>query len=289
MTKHIVGFSGGIDSQACVGWVLDQFPKDDVIVLNSQAGRNEHPLTVEHIKWYSETVHPVIEVIPRIKDLGTHGTMPGKTRNRRQEYDDEMEMDFGTLAYIKGRFPSRKAQFCTEHLKLAPQLRWMAENLDGVDYERYAGVRRDESEARKDTPDSKWDSYFDCTIHYPIASWTKAECFEFVKKRGQKINPLYLMGFGRVGCAPCINSGKDDILAWATRFPEMIDKVRWWEAKNGRTFFAPMVPGKEINWVDEVVDWAKTSRGGKQYSLMVLVAESEAASGSCSSKYGLCE
>lgn len=289
MTKHIVGFSGGIDSQACAGWVLDRFPKDDVILLNSQAGRNEHPLTVEHIKWYSENVHPVIEVVPRIKDLGTRGTMPGKTKDRRDEYDDEMEMDFATMAYIKGRFPSRKAQFCTEHLKIAPQKRWTDENLQDVDFERYAGVRRDESEARKDTPDWKWSAYFDCNLHYPIAKWTKAQCFEFVKKRGEKINPLYLMGFGRVGCAPCINSGKDDILAWVTRFPEMIDKVRWWEARNGKTFFAPMVPGKEINWVDEVVEWSKTTRGGKQYSLAVLVAESEAASGSCSSKYGLCE
>lgn len=128
-TKRIVGFSGGIDSQACAGWVLDRYAKKDVILLNSQAGRNEHPLTVEHVKWYSENVHPVIEIIPRIKDLGTRGTKEGKTRDRRREYDDEDEMDFADLAYIKGRFPSRKAQFCTEHLKLAPQLRWQLENL----------------------------------------------------------------------------------------------------------------------------------------------------------------
>jgi 7-cyano-7-deazaguanine synthase in queuosine biosynthesis len=47
--KHIVGFSGGIDSQACARWVLDRFPGEDVILLNSDAGGNEHPLTTSFV------------------------------------------------------------------------------------------------------------------------------------------------------------------------------------------------------------------------------------------------
>jgi hypothetical protein len=50
---------------------------------------------------------------------------------------------------------------------------------------------------------------------------------------------------------------------------------------------APPPPDKPINWVDEVVEWAKTARGGKQYTLPIV--EAEAAAGACSSKYGLCE
>ena len=64
----------------------------------------------------------------------------------------------------------------------------------------------------------------------------------------------------------------------------MIDKLREWEKRNGRTFFAPCVPGLEINWIDQVVEWAKTTRGGKQQGLHVLQPVE-----SCSSKYGLCE
>lgn len=48
--KHIVGFSGGIDSQACARWVLNRFPKEDVILTNSDAGGNEHPLTTEFVQ-----------------------------------------------------------------------------------------------------------------------------------------------------------------------------------------------------------------------------------------------
>ena len=42
--KHVVGFSGGIDSQACARWVLNRYPAEDVILLNSDAGGNEHPI-----------------------------------------------------------------------------------------------------------------------------------------------------------------------------------------------------------------------------------------------------
>jgi hypothetical protein len=30
--KHIVGFSGGVDSQACARWVLNRYPKEDDIL-----------------------------------------------------------------------------------------------------------------------------------------------------------------------------------------------------------------------------------------------------------------
>jgi hypothetical protein len=66
-----------------------------------------------------------------------------------------------------------------------------------------------------------------------------------------------------------------------------IDKLRGWEQKVGRTFFAPCVPGMDINFVDDVVRWARTERGGKQFSLPFV--EADADKGSCVSKYNLCE
>lgn len=305
--KHVVGFSGGADSQACALVVRLQYPPEDVVLMNTRAGGNESPVTDQFIADYSRHVFPVLTVTPLVRDLLDVGTKADKivrdvidgfereslvvnqTRIRRAEFDPEEELTFDKLAYVKGRFPSRKAQFCTEYLKLSPQRRWLRENFDakGIAYERYIGVRRDESQARKDVKDTECDDYFDCVLHRPIASWTKPQVFAFLAEHGEEVNPLYRMGFGRVGCAPCINSGKDDILLWASRFPEMIDKVRGWEAKNVRPFFAPMVPGREINWIDEVVEWAKTVRGGRQYALPFAQAEIEA--GGCMSKWGLCE
>lgn len=189
---------------------------------------------------------------------------------RRQQFFDAELLTFDMLALIKGCFPSRMKQFCTEILKLRPQARWLRENLTdkGIDFVRYAGVRCDESGPRKDTPESKWDDMCGCTVYYPIRCWSKIEVFAYLKHFGETPNPLYKMGFGRVGCAPCVNSGKEDIRGWAARFPAMIDKIRLWEERVGRTYFAPCVPGLEINWIDQVVAWAHTSHGGKQGLLM---------------------
>ena len=287
--KHIVGFSGGIDSQAVALWCRQCFPSEDIILLNSDAGGNEHPITEQFIRDYSRDVFPVITVQAIIADMGTRGAKEGETRNRRQQFAEDSPLAFEKLAFVKGIFPSRKAQFCTEHLKLMPQKRWIETNLrtHGITYERYVGVRWDESANRAGLPMEDWDDYFVCKLYRPLADWTKQQCFDFVRNAGEPINPLYAMGFSRVGCAPCINSSKDDIRNWAARFPEMIDKVRKWEAFCGRTFFAPMVPGKEINWIDEVVEWAKTVHGGRQYSLPFFEAEAE--QGGCMSNYGICE
>jgi 3'-phosphoadenosine 5'-phosphosulfate sulfotransferase (PAPS reductase)/FAD synthetase len=283
--KQIVGFSGGADSQATALWVRQRFPPEDVILLNADAGGNESAITSEWIRWYSDTIHPVVTVHATVADMGNRS--PGKIRERG--LTPETPMSFALMATIKGRFPASRLQFCTEHLKLAPARRWIEDHrLDWPDgFERYIGIRRDESDRRKAAPETCWDDYFGCWLHSPIVHWSKAEVFQFLKDNGEKWNPLYDLGFGRVGCAPCVNSGKEDIRLWVLHEPAMIDKVRAWEAEVGRTFFPPMVPGKEINWVDEVVDWAKTTHGGKQYALPLM--ESDYHGGMCMHKHGFCE
>lgn len=281
---HVVGFSGGIDSQACARWVLNRFPDDEIVLLNSDAGGNEHPMTTEFIKWYSENIHPVIELKAKVKDLGTRGTKQGATKERRDKYDDNEVMTFDMLAEIKGLFPASKMQFCTEHLKLAPQHRWMKENLNGKEWRRYTGVRRDESRKRKNATIGGWDDYFGCELIQPITDWTKKMCFDYVEAHGEDFNGLYKLGFDRVGCSPCVNSSKYDIFNWSKRFPEMIDKVRGWEERTDLPFFRKPFKNGTPRFIDDVVAWANTTHGGKQGSLEVLYKPSV-----CESNYGLCE
>lgn len=118
--KHIVGFSGGIDSQATARWVLNRFPHEDVVLLNSNVGGHEHPLTIEFIEQYSHEVHPVVVVTPIVADIGKTGLKEGSASHAvRSQYADTDILTFPVLAKIKGRFPSSQAQFCTTHLKLA--------------------------------------------------------------------------------------------------------------------------------------------------------------------------
>lgn len=282
--KHIVGFSGGVDSQACARWVLNRYPKEDVILTNSSAGEWEDPLTTAWVADYSERVHPVTICDAIIADVWE---TPGYAETKGLESGAPLTME--GLVQLKGRPPSRKAQFCTEILKLRPQRRWIRGAFgvggiyEGEDYCRYKGVRRDESKPREQQPFESWDTWFDCTLYAPIADWTKQMCFDYVKAHGEEVNPLYKLGFNRVGCAPCINSSKADIANWADRRPAMIDKVRGLEERTGRTFFVPVDRDGVINRIDEVVLWARTAHGGNQILLPMLERPA------CESKYGLCE
>lgn len=277
--RYIGGLSGGIDSQAACNVMIERHGPENVWIVNTQAGRNEHPVTVSHVAWYSDDVHHVEVVTPKLSDVRTLGWI------ERKGFDPETELTFELMAKIKGRFPSTKAQFCTEWLKLAPIRRWMRETFPDGDYTRFSGVRNDESRNRADRREFEWDDYFDCDLVNPVVTRTKQWCFNLCRDLGQVINPLYSLGFERVGCAPCVNSGKDDVLAWHQRAPEMLDKVRGWEKSVGRTFFPPMVPGLEINWIDDVIAWAYTSRGGRQTNLLRVLNERP----SCESRFGLCE
>jgi 3'-phosphoadenosine 5'-phosphosulfate sulfotransferase (PAPS reductase)/FAD synthetase len=283
--KHVVGFSGGIDSQACARWVLNRFPPGDVILCNSNAGQWEDPLTMAFVEEYSATVHPITHCNAKFKDLWE---TPGYAEKHGLNSEDALT--FEEMCRIKGRPPSRKAQFCTMNLKLKPQRRWLRETFgpggayEDQEFTRYTGVRRDESNGRAGTPVEQWDEWFDCPLVSPIVDWTKQMCFDYVKAHGEPINPLYSLGFNRVGCAPCINSNKADILNWHARRPEMIDKVRDLEARTGRTFFRPLDRDGVPNKIDEVLRWASTSHGGNQLRLEVVLERS-----GCESKYGLCE
>jgi 3'-phosphoadenosine 5'-phosphosulfate sulfotransferase (PAPS reductase)/FAD synthetase len=283
--KHIVGFSGGVDSQATARWVLNRFPHEDVILTNSTAGGWEDPLTVEFVDWYSANVHPITRTDAKVSDMWE---TPGFAETKG--LDGNAPLTFELMVSIKGRPPSRKAQFCTEKLKLVPQRRWVRETFgvggmfEGQDYCRYTGKRRDESETRVDTPMERYDDWFDCQLFAPICDWTKQMCFDYVKAHGERVNPLYALGFNRVGCAPCINSSKADIVNWTIRRPAMIEKVRQLEAHTGRTFFVPVRRDGQINTIDDVVAWAKTSLGGKQSQFDVMFDRPP-----CESKYGLCE
>lgn len=96
---HVVGFSGGIDSQACAGVVIDRYGAENVILTNSDAGGNEHPLTTAHINWYSEHVHPVVMVQAQIRDLADVGSRDGATGDRRREFAETDLLTFDRLAY----------------------------------------------------------------------------------------------------------------------------------------------------------------------------------------------
>lgn len=208
---------------------------------------------------------------------------------------------FLDLCMWKGRFPSRKAQFCTEYLKRNMAVEYQLALVDeGYTVVSWQGVRRDESLNRRD---AKLFERLDARmyVYRPIVDWTAEDTFAYAASKGIKPNPLYKCGMGRVGCMACINASKNEVKQIALRFPAHIDKLAGWEIKviacskrGGASFFPATTGGVAVanklahakaNDIYHVVEWSQTSRGGKQFSLLTALDEPTA----CASSYGLCE
>ena len=207
---------------------------------------------------------------------------------------------FLDLCLWKGRFPSRKAQFCTEELKRNMAVSFQIDLIDqGYKVVSWQGVRRDESQNRRN---AKLFERIGRGMYAfrPLVEWTAADVFGYCRSKGLEPNPLYKQGMGRVGCMPCINCGKEEISQIAVRFHEHLEEKARWErlvsqaSKQGfSTFFNKELHengGRDLevaqaNRIEAVVEWAKTGRGGRQMSFMSDFIEPSA----CSSAYGLCE
>lgn len=328
--RRVVSVSGGKDSTATALLAIEA--GGDVELVFCDTG-NEHELTLEHVHNYLPRVLglPVTtlrasferEIAGKRAYVIEHWPrkgVPPATVARALEILQPTGNPFLDLCVWKGRFPSRMAQFCTQHLKRYPLDGRMLELLEaGVDVESWRGIRRDESEARKNAKALELSAEGWWIVH-PIVEWTAQQTVDFVRSRGLELNPLYSQGMGRVGCMPCINCSKDELLEISKRFPEHVARIRDWErcvgmaAKRGvSSFFTERCKVSKValpgwthvpaddeapeHWlepqldaldrcsIDKRIGWAKTSRGGAQFDLL----RSDEAPAACSSVYGLCE
>lgn len=201
------------------------------------------------------------------------------------------------LCMWKGRFPSRKAQFCTDELKTALLLQFQQELVEqGHRVVSWQGVRRDESANRRGA--KLFERLNPRMYAYrPLVEWTAMQVFASLAAHDVEPNALYRQNMARVGCFPCINCGKDELREIAMRYPEEIDRIAEWEQKVGAcskrgysTFMTDGHGAKDLRVIyadlniRARVEWSKTTRGGQQYDLLA-----DAEPKACASDYGLCE
>lgn len=200
-------------------------------------------------------------------------------------------------------FPSRKRQFCTEYLKTKPLTEYALAIIEkGHAVWSWQGVRIDESESRR----TRLQGTGACVKAFevvggglfnyrPILRWNVRDVFTAHELAGIQPNPLYSQGMTRVGCMPCVNCSKGELREVARRFPEHIERIAAWERlvsevcrpRSPVSFFHIGTQGHkgQSHSVYSVIEWSKTTRGGRQYDLLGDLHEPLA----CSSAYGLCE
>lgn len=317
-TANLISVSGGKDSTALALLAIER-QADNLTFAWCDTG-NEHPHTVEYVGYLDGELRErcgvgittlrtdFSEQIERKREyIETHWCekgVPEATVQRALAVLHPTGNPFLDLCLWKGRFPSTRARFCTQELKRRPLDRLAHTVLET--HEKvwsWQGVRADESASRAKLMETEDLGGYGLWAYRPLLKWTAEDCFAMHRKYGIAWNPLYEQGMSRVGCMPCIHAGKEELREIARRFPEELERLAEWEAlvceasKLGvASFFAAdktpgHIPGTVADdpqaayGIEAVIEWTKTSRGGRQYDL-VLQAESAPQ---CSSVYGLCE
>lgn len=312
MTRNLVSISGGKDSTATL-LVAQAQEVPNLSGIFADTG-HEHPETYEYVRYLERATGIPIrwvradfsQQIARkrvfIDTVWREQGVPGSVVDAALAVMVPTGNPFLDLCLWKGRFPSTKARFCTEELKRNPIIEQVMLPLmdQGAMILSWQGVRADESLARRYLPEC--DEVGGGLFNYrPILRWDVAAVFEAHRYMGIDPNPLYRQGMKRVGCMPCVNCSKGELAAIAARFPEEVARVREWEhlvalaSKRGAATFFPVANdptasatdaiSAETHGIDRMIEWARTSRGGRQYDLIARIP----ADDRCSSAYGLCE
>ncbi len=254
-TIAVVSNSTGKDSGITAELAIETHGPENVVLALADTG-NEHDAVYEHWEYqkqrYAGSKHVVLKAdftdrIAKkreyVQNVWPTKGVPDPIIANALSVLHPTGVPFLDLCLWKGRFPSRMAQFCTQELKRRPLDNYMLDLMaQGFEVESWRGIRRDESENRRhakaiEIAAEGW------TVVHPIVDMTADQVIAAHHRRGLKLNPLYMMGMGRVGCMPCINVGKDELLEISKRFPKHVDKVREWErlvsmaSKRGWTTF----------------------------------------------------
>lgn len=317
---HVISVSGGKDSDATLQLALDRFPKERVLPIFCDTG-NEHEAVYEHLD-YLEAHHGIridrlkadfaAEILAKRMFIARDQRNKRDKEGRRLRWTNKAKRQALSVMYPsgnpyldlcmwKGRFPSRKAQFCTQELKTELAVGYQLKLVEaGHRVVSWQGIRRDESMARRNA--KGFERLNPRMYAYrPLVNWSAADVFAFLKARGVQPNRLYRQGMSRVGCMPCINANKVEIREIAVRFPGHMDRIEEWEAivtkcckRGSTTFMADATDAMGLKDRRQItaalsirarIEWSKTTRGGQQYDLLAPAAEPMA----CASAYGLCE
>lgn len=210
------------------------------------------------------------------------------------------------VASIRHRacFPARMQRWCTRELKLTPLRAYHDAIAKETRRETVSamGVRGQESASRAAMPmwadDDEWGGY----VWRPLLHWSVDDVIAIHYRHNVPMHPLYMAGYDRVGCWPCIFSRKEEIRLLALHDPKRIDEIEALEQEctalravrnieePGRyahaqaSFFQTRDrTNASVMSIREVVAWANTDKGGRQLPLLPPLP-----TGGCM-RWGMCE
>ncbi|PZM94978.1 MAG: phosphoadenylyl-sulfate reductase [Actinobacteria bacterium] len=205
----------GAPAEEIVRWAVDTFG-DRFCVTSSMADA-----VVAHI---ASRVAPGVDVI--FLDTGLHfpetlkvrdivaRTLPVNVRSIRPRLTvAQQDAEYGPRLY------NRDPDLCCQLRKVEPLEEVLAQ------YDAWAaGLRRDESPTRANTPVVHFDARRGKVKVNPIATWTQADVDAYIARWNVPVNELFQQGYTSIGCWPCTRRTKEGEDPRAGRW-SMFDKT----------------------------------------------------------------
>jgi phosphoadenosine phosphosulfate reductase len=154
----------------------------------------------------------------RVFAIDTHHLFPETYAYRRdveQRYGTTIEVFAGPspeqLAAVHGdRLWEQKPDLYLSIAKVAPLVTALGD-LDAW----IAGIRRDQSPTRAGAPKLGWDEQHELWKANPLADWTDAMCWEYIRTRELPYNQLHDQGYDSIGDTHSTQPGSGRSGRWA--------------------------------------------------------------------------
>ena len=247
---HIISASYGNDSIALIQWAYEN-KLEDVFVLYADTG------------W----CHP--DWAERVKTGMDFADSCGFTT-----WIVKGEFTFETIVKMRKGFPNQKYQWCSGLLKGIPLNEFQFFLDPKCTAKILIGKRRAESNNRKDTPEFVLSSEYHegRTVWHPLYKHTD-EMRDILAERAE----FEILPHRSMECCPCINANRFDL----RNTPEVqIERVRVLEKAVGNTMFKPSRTCGAVG-IDQVLDWAWSSRGRYKAGQQMLFSPQECQSSFC--------
>ena len=237
---NIICCSGGNDSVALIQWAKEN-NLSNVYVLYNYTGWE--------IEWWDF----------RMKDIWLLCKKYGF------KYEVTKSIGFKDMVRKKKGFPmaASKMQFCSDFLKTTPTNKWLLENDPYFKAVIYIGIRREESQNRKNHPRSIIADmrYQGRAMEFPLVEYKTKERDFLIERSG-----LDILLHSSMECFPCVNSNRSDFRHLA-KYPDRINELASLEKEMGftskgkpRVMFRPYRHMGAIG-INEVIKWGVCERG----------------------------